>query len=161
MYDMALESMGLSKQVSELQNEIKELYEFVSMSMDRKSNEQMGILTILGALFLPVMVLTGFFGMNLRFIEDKNIVDQLINGITNMINQEWMYFIRYDTGFFSLIAFLGVTIGSFCWMRYRLKKMGGKSILKYITFKFLFFNRINKNKNKKQTDRGADSDINK
>ncbi len=149
MYEMALKSTGLSKQVRELQNEIKELYEFVSMSMDRKSNEQMGILTILGALFLPVMVLTGFFGMNLKFIEDKNIVDQIINGTTNIINQGWTYFARYDTGFFSLFAFIIVTIGSFCWMRCRLKKMGRKSILKYISWKFLLFNWIKNDKNSK------------
>ncbi|MCD4764626.1 MAG: CorA family divalent cation transporter [Desulfobacterales bacterium] len=83
MYNMALESMGLKEQVRELQSEIKELYEFVSISLDReqmiidreqmkldrKSNEQMKILTILGAIFLPMMVLTGFFGMNLYFID--------------------------------------------------------------------------------------------
>jgi len=45
-------------------------------------------------------------------------------------------------------------------MRCRLKKMGGKSILKYISWKFLLFNWIKNDKNGKQADsRGTDSNI--
>lgn len=76
MYNQAVRIMHLKEEMADLKNEIKELYEFVGitydrirMEDDRKSNQQMKILTILGAIFLPFMVLTGFLGINTFFIE--------------------------------------------------------------------------------------------
>ena len=77
MYEQAVQNMRLKEDMYDLKNEIKELHEYTSNALERETNSQMYILTILGALFLPLMLLTGFFGMNLSFINDNHILSLL------------------------------------------------------------------------------------
>ena len=51
------------------------LYEFYKTKQDEKMNHIMFILTIISAIFLPLTLVTGFFGMNtggLPFVNDPN-----------------------------------------------------------------------------------------
>jgi len=51
------------------------LYEFYKTKQDEKMNHIMFILTIISAIFLPLTLVTGFFGMNtggLPFVTDPN-----------------------------------------------------------------------------------------
>ena len=158
IYNMALKSMDLKNQVQELQGEIKELYEFVSMSLDReqmildrKSNEQMKVLTILGAIFLPVMVLTGFFGMNLYFIE-KGFDDLLsiLQGIFSGFGLSWSMLIPVLKYIPSLLFFVIL----FCFYKVIKKYIRNidndrdkSEILKNMRFKYFICNKKKKNNN--------------
>lgn len=71
MYNKAVAIMHLKADMEDLKAEIKELYEFISMLQDRATNSQMGNQTILGTIFLPMVVVTGFFGMNLMIIDNQ------------------------------------------------------------------------------------------
>jgi hypothetical protein len=73
MYNMAVSTMHLKTDMEDLKAEIKELYEFISMLQDRTTNNQMSKQTILGTIFLPMVVLTGFFGMNLMIIDNSSL----------------------------------------------------------------------------------------
>lgn len=75
MYQMAVKNMGLKEQLDELKQEIKQLYEFVDMEHekmmaveDRTINKRLSLLNNLAFIFLPLMLATSFFGMNLYFI---------------------------------------------------------------------------------------------
>ena len=157
MYNMALESMGLKDQVRELQSEIKELYEFASMSQDRaqteldqKSNEQMRILTILGAIFLPVMVLTSFFGMNIHFIE-KGFDDLLsiLKEIFSVPGLNWSMLTPVLKYIPSLLFFVIL-----CWFCKRIKiyirnidtSDNSPNIIKYMNLKYFHHNKSNNDK---------------
>ena len=83
MYTQAVEVMRLKTEIEDLKTEIKELYEYIGLSYDRQSNAQVNTLTILGAVFLPLMVLTGFFGMNLAFIDPDPGMRRMIEGLIN------------------------------------------------------------------------------
>jgi hypothetical protein len=70
MYSQAAKVMRLKEDVTDLNQEIRELHDFTTGLTAREENRQIRSLTIMGALFLPITVITGFFGMNLKFIED-------------------------------------------------------------------------------------------
>ncbi|MFP4309613.1 MAG: CorA family divalent cation transporter [Desulfococcaceae bacterium] len=69
MYDQAVRVMRLEEHMADLKAEIKDLYEYIGIRRDRVGNRQIQQLTILGSVFLPLTLLTGFFGMNLSLIE--------------------------------------------------------------------------------------------
>jgi hypothetical protein len=70
MYDQAVRVMRLEEHMADLKAEIKDLYEYIGIRRDRVGNRQIQQLTILGSVFLPLTLLTGFFGMNLSLIEE-------------------------------------------------------------------------------------------
>lgn len=115
MYTQAVEVMRLKTETEDLKTEIKELYEYIGLSYDRQSNAQVNTLTILGAVFLPLMVLTGFFGMNLAFIDPgaKKIIEKFINNSSaaQLLETGWVWW------FFSLIFF-----ASSYWIALRITK---------------------------------------
>ena len=47
-----------------LLNYFEELHQYVSLNEDRFRNRQAGWLNVFAAIFLPVTIITGFFGMN-------------------------------------------------------------------------------------------------
>jgi len=68
MYKLAHQNMELPEQVRDLKAEIKELYDFVSLETERKSAAAVNSITILGALFIPLTIITGLWGMNMKFL---------------------------------------------------------------------------------------------
>ena len=56
--------MTLKEQVEKLDEEIQELYNFVSLREDRRTNSTMSLLTWITTIFLPVTVIAGYFSMN-------------------------------------------------------------------------------------------------
>ena len=137
---------------------IKELYEFVGISndrlqidRDRETNKKMHTLTILGSIFLPIMVITGFFGMNLRFIE-KNI--GCIFGWFSEIGRLRLEIILWLV---SILGFFGVFILLYLWIRNYVKYVyeTDSEIWEYLTFKNLFFIKSDK---KKQKNKASNTD---
>ena len=64
MYQRLFEAMNLKEQVEKLDDEIEELYNFVSLREDRRTNRTMSLLTWITTIFLPITVVASFFGMN-------------------------------------------------------------------------------------------------
>ncbi|MGP1447329.1 MAG: CorA family divalent cation transporter [Candidatus Limimorpha sp.] len=64
MYDMMYKTMRIEHQVEKLDDEIEELYHYVSLLEDKKANQTMAWLTWAATIFVPVTVITAFFGMN-------------------------------------------------------------------------------------------------
>lgn len=63
MYQKLYDAMNLEKQVEKLDEEIEELYNYVSLREDRRTNRTMSLLTWITTIFLPVTLITGFFSM--------------------------------------------------------------------------------------------------
>lgn len=64
MYQKLFEAMNIKEQVEKLDDEIEELYNFVSLREDRRTNRTMSLLTWITTIFLPVTVVAGFFSMS-------------------------------------------------------------------------------------------------
>lgn len=64
MYQMLYDTMNLKTHVEKLDEEIGELYNYVSLTEDRKSGNTMSLLTWIATISVPVTVITGIFGMN-------------------------------------------------------------------------------------------------
>jgi hypothetical protein len=64
MYGMAFGLAGQEKSMEDLRNEIKELYEYVGMENDRAEDDKIRVLTVMGAVFLPVGLVAALFSMD-------------------------------------------------------------------------------------------------
>lgn len=65
LYNMLHENFGLKDQVKDLDNEIEELHNYASLLDEKAQSRNIGLLTILGSLFLIPSFIVGFYGMNL------------------------------------------------------------------------------------------------
>ena len=54
----------MEEYIKDLDNEIGELHEYVSLKEDRSRNIKAEVLNNIATLFLPITVITGFWGMN-------------------------------------------------------------------------------------------------
>lgn len=68
LYNMLMEQFASGEQIKELDEEIGELYQYITLLVDQKRNENGEKLNLLAAAFLPATALAGLFGMN-RFCE--------------------------------------------------------------------------------------------
>ena len=73
MYQLLYGAMNLKEQVEKLDEEIEELYNFVSLREDRRTNNTMSLLTWITTIFLPITVITGYFSMN-EYTQNKMFV---------------------------------------------------------------------------------------
>ena len=64
LYDMLQKNLKMEDYVKDLDGEIGELHQYVSLMDDRDRNKKATMLNNLATLFLPVSVITGFWGMN-------------------------------------------------------------------------------------------------
>lgn len=64
LYDMLTDKMRIKDQVKDLDNEIGELHNYVSLLDEKSQSRNLGLLTILGSLFLLPSFIVGYFGMN-------------------------------------------------------------------------------------------------
>lgn len=65
LYDMLQEYMKIENNVKDLDREIQELHAYTSLIEEQKQNQNIELLTIIGALFILPSFITGFFGMNI------------------------------------------------------------------------------------------------
>lgn len=72
MYKLLFDAVNLKEQVEKLDDEIEELYNFVSLREDRITNRTMSLLTWITTIFLPVTVTTGFFAMTNYVFDRQN-----------------------------------------------------------------------------------------
>lgn len=64
MYQKFYSAVNVQEQVEKLDKEIEELYNFVSLRADRRTNRTMSRLTWITTIFLPITVVAGYFSMN-------------------------------------------------------------------------------------------------
>ncbi len=64
MYQMLYRALGIGVHVEKLDTEIEELYNFVSLNEDRRTNSTMSLLTWITIIGLPITIVAGLFGMN-------------------------------------------------------------------------------------------------
>lgn len=64
LYDLLQKNLQMEEYVKDLDDEISELHQYVSLMDDRDRNRKATLLNNLAAFFLPVSVITGFWGMN-------------------------------------------------------------------------------------------------
>ncbi len=69
LYTMLHKCHAMDEYIKDLDSEIGELHQYVSLKEDRHRNKEAEILNILAALFLPATVVTGIFGMTAKFGE--------------------------------------------------------------------------------------------
>lgn len=105
LYDMLYETAKLKEQVEKLDDEIEELFNYVSLQGEKKTNDTMSTLTWLATIFVPATFIAGLFGMNNSYMGDN---DDFFN---NVLIQLLMVFV-----------FTGISIGI---IKYLLSKKGG------------------------------------
>ena len=64
LYQKLYNTMNLGEQVKKLDEEIEELYNYVSLSEDRENNSTISLLTWIATIAVPMTMVAGFFGMN-------------------------------------------------------------------------------------------------
>lgn len=74
LYTMLHKSLRMKEYIEDLDKEIGELYNYVSMIEEREQNKKAAFLNNIATLFIPITVITGFFGMNAwcELYGDKN-----------------------------------------------------------------------------------------
>ncbi len=79
LYDKLQYCMQIERDIKDLNREIDELHQSVSLEEERKNSKQLHILTVIGALLVLPMFITGFFGMNI-FSEKMEVANDYIYG---------------------------------------------------------------------------------
>jgi len=82
LYDMMLTHMRIRENIKDLDGEIKELHDFAELESSKNNNNLLNFITIIGALFIIPTFATGFFGMNLKSMND---------GVFNNFSDWWKY----------------------------------------------------------------------
>lgn len=85
MFEMAQKSMLLPEQVADLTARIKELYDFVDLASERETSKTINVLSIVGALFLPLSLLTGIWSINLFSVKNS------VTAGTQQISSDFIY----------------------------------------------------------------------
>ncbi len=107
LYQMAQKAMNLEKQVKEIKNEIKELYEFIDMNYEKSKNLNLEQLNNIAFKLLPITIATGFWGMNLYFT----------NLFTDAAGAKDYFLIAA-----SFVLFLTTTTGFYYYVQERMRK---------------------------------------
>lgn len=64
LYNLLQGTLNLGVYIADLDGEIEELHDYISLKLESKRNENGEWLNVLAAIFLPATILTGIFGMN-------------------------------------------------------------------------------------------------
>lgn len=138
MYSMAVKAMGIEKQITELKDEIKALYDFVDMTFerikteqDRKINQKLNNLNVFATIILPLTALTGFLGMNLYFV--TNVFQPQLTEEAETAAFSIAQWLRHaGISFAVFIAFLFSTYGATKNMLSIIKDYKEEDILKFL-----------------------------
>ena len=64
LYEILIAQFDLNGQIKDLDGEISELYQYITLQVDQKRNENGENLNKLAAMLLPATIIAGLFGMN-------------------------------------------------------------------------------------------------
>ncbi|MCX6272659.1 MAG: hypothetical protein NTU44_15855 [Bacteroidetes bacterium] len=71
LYDMLQESLFMNDQVKDLGDEIGDLHNYATLLDEKKQSKNLGILTIIGGLFIAPSLIASYYGMN-NVLQNKN-----------------------------------------------------------------------------------------
>jgi hypothetical protein len=77
MYNMMMLQLDCKEHAKELDQEINELHQYVSLLIEQRRSENGEFLNAIAAIFIPATILTGIFGMN-HFPCGSKIIDMII-----------------------------------------------------------------------------------
>jgi len=80
LYDMLQKHMRIPEQVKSLDGEINELHQYVSLESEKTNARMLNTISLLGAIFLPLTLMVGVFGMN-TMPEAKDIPANLFSPV--------------------------------------------------------------------------------
>jgi len=116
LYRMMHEGMKIPENVKDLDKEIHELYEYVTLSQEQKQNRNIELLTIIGAVFIFPAIISGFFDMAvfppmfkmefkyvLPFLSMFLIIPLVYLFFHNRQNKKWLWIILAATFFIFLV----------------------------------------------------------
>ncbi|MFQ5752470.1 MAG: hypothetical protein ACE5HI_10775 [bacterium] len=78
MFDVWSRKLRNKELLEDVQAEIKELYLYVESANEKNISKKINILTFIGALFLPIVIATSFFGMNFALIDEDVMTNFVI-----------------------------------------------------------------------------------
>ena len=81
LYQKLYDVMNLKNHVEKLDDEIEELYNYVSLREDRKTNSTMSLLTRIATIAVPMTVIAGIFGMNNKILGEGAYFSCPINNL--------------------------------------------------------------------------------
>ncbi|MBP2202245.1 hypothetical protein J3E07_001686 [Methanococcus voltae] len=84
MYDLIQDRMNIKQNLKDLDNELNELHQYVTLIESNKTSEKINLLAILGALFVIPSFFTGFFGMNLTMFTGNGL-DTATSNTSNVL----------------------------------------------------------------------------
>ena len=68
IFDLWSKQMRNKELMQDVESEIHTLFEFIDSLNEKNISNKINILTIIGGLFLPIAIITSFFGMNFSFL---------------------------------------------------------------------------------------------
>ncbi len=72
IFDIWSKMMRNRELMEDVQSEISSLFEFVDSLNEKNISKKINIFTYIGGLFLPLAIITSFFGMNFKFLNPNN-----------------------------------------------------------------------------------------
>lgn len=87
LYAMLQENLKMEEYVKDLDGEIGELHQYVSLMDDRDRNRKATLLNNLATLVLPISIITGFWGMNAikDVTSDKGFIWQVVSLLVGIL----------------------------------------------------------------------------
>ncbi|MBP2143378.1 hypothetical protein J2127_000533 [Methanococcus voltae] len=138
MYDIMQDSMNIKQNLKDLDNELNELHQYVTLIESNKTSEKINLLAILGALFVIPSFFTGFFGMNLTMFTGSAVSDTTTSGASNaLFNMDYtniFFTMLYNTEFLTWIfnfIILPLVILSILWFIHHYCQISLKKLKKY------------------------------
>lgn len=108
IYDKIQEMMKIEKNIKDLDAEIDELHNYATLVSEKKNNELMNIIAVIGAIFVIPSFFTGFFGMNIFENIFKNY------NIKEMFCYKW-WVVPEIWGWLAVYGSFPILIGFFLW----------------------------------------------
>lgn len=81
LYDKLYETAKLKEHVEKLDDEIEELYNYVSMRSGNDLNNIMAKLSVIATIFVPATFVAGLFGMNNDFMGNDIYIESFFNSV--------------------------------------------------------------------------------
>lgn len=86
LYELLHDNLKMEEYIKDLEGEVGELHQYVSLMEDREGNKEASKLNMMAAILLPATILTGMFGMNkLEDLTDNCCFDSLLFQLPTII----------------------------------------------------------------------------
>ena len=116
LYDLMREVTRIDRDISDLSIELDSLYNYASIIQEKQEQEEMAMLTKLGAIFLPPTLLAGMFGMNYIDFSQHNPIWALVATLAIILSAFFGYLMiqtKYKKTKIVILAIMIIVFGLF------------------------------------------------